>query len=66
MDRFGPSEDCRICSQPQSFGHFTVCPVCERTMCEWCLERNHDCHDVYVEDEQEFEARTNNEKKKFS
>ena len=45
MDRWGVSEDCDVCGQPQSFGHFIVCPVCERTMCLFCLEHNHDCHE---------------------
>lgn len=45
MDRFGPSEDCSICGQPQSYGHFVTCPICERTMCEFCLTHDHDCHE---------------------
>ena len=47
MDRWGPSEDCEICGEPQSYGDFVVCPVCERVMCNWCVNHNHDCHDVY-------------------
>jgi len=46
MDRWGPSEDCPICGQPQSFGHFVVCPICERMMCHLCLSE-HDCYDAY-------------------
>lgn len=47
MDRFGPSEDCKVCGQPQSYGHFVTCPICEKTMCEFCLTHDHDCHNVY-------------------
>jgi hypothetical protein len=55
-DRWGPSEDCEICGQPVSFGHLVVCSVCERTMCEWCVNHDHDCYAIYTdynEDEHE-------------
>ena len=50
MDRWGFSEYCPICGEPQSYGHFAVCPVCEKTMCLFCLEHNHDCHGIYTEE----------------
>ena len=50
MDRFGPSEDCEVCGQPLSYGHSVMCPVCEKTMCNWCVNHNHDCYDVYTEE----------------
>jgi len=52
MDRWGPSEDCKVCGQPQSLVDLVACPVCEGTMCKWCLEHNYDCHSVCTEDEQ--------------
>jgi hypothetical protein len=53
MDRWGFSEDCAICGQPVSVVDFVYCPVCEKTMCGFCLEHNHDCHDVYSVDDDE-------------
>jgi len=50
MDRWGASEECEICGRPQSFGHFVVCPICERTMCYLCIY-DHDCHDVCADRE---------------
>lgn len=47
MDRWGPSEDCPVCSHPQSYGHFAKCPRCGRTMCDWCVNHEHECKDVY-------------------
>ena len=49
MDRWGFSEDCPICGESQSYGHFAVCPVCRRAMCHLCIH-NHDCHDIYTEE----------------
>jgi len=49
MDRWGPSEDCPICGQPQSFGHLVVCGYCERKMCEWCRTHEHGCYDALRE-----------------
>lgn len=42
MDRFGPSEDCPVCGQPQQFGSMRDCPRCDHIMCYHCLEW-HDC-----------------------
>ncbi len=46
-DRFGPSENCPVCSYPQSYGHLTKCLSCGRTMCDWCVGHEHECQDVY-------------------
>ena len=46
MDRWGFSEDCQICGEPQSYGNFAVCPVCGKAMCHLCIH-NHECHDVF-------------------
>jgi len=45
MSRWGPSEDCKICGQTCSWGHFYKCFRCEKVMCEWCLD-HHDCHEI--------------------
>lgn len=49
-DRFGPSEDCEVCGEPQSYGHFIVCAICEKTMCDYCFFHNHDCCHIYTEE----------------
>ena len=55
MDRWGPSEDCKICGHPQSYGHFAVCPACGRTMCDWCVGNEHECYDVYSDERGDLE-----------
>ena len=57
MDRWGPSEDCEVCGQPQSFGHFVRCEKCGKDMCpacfkehEWCRDNTHECKDVYSDE----------------
>jgi len=49
-DSCGPSEDCRECGQPQSYGHFGVCPRCLKTICCGCID-THECHpDIFAEE----------------
>ena len=46
-DRWGPSEDCRACGQPESYGHLD-----EYGRCRWCAARN-----MTVEPEEESEEK---------
>ena len=54
MDRFGPSDDCEECGEPQQAGTLTWCEDCGKNLCKKCMS-DHVCSLDDLEEDDDWE-----------